>query len=143
MSERVIEFGPGAEDNSLARTLSDLLRGNIEDHPQKRRVFDRLRGRIALIATDTRVAVTLHFANAGLTVHTGIVGIPDLSIRADSDWITRMSRMELLPRIGLPDPRGENTRAVFGASSKGAIKMHGALTNLPVVLRFTRLMSVT
>jgi len=143
MGEPVIEFGPGAEDNSLALRLSDLLRQNIEDHPEKRRDFDRLRGRIAMIATDARVAVTLHFANAGLTVHTGIVGIPDLSIRADSDWITRMSLMELLPRIGLPDPRGKNTRAVFEASGAGAIKMHGALTNLPVVIRLTRLMSIT
>ncbi len=138
----MIEFGPGAEENDFAIMLLELLRQNIDDHPMKRRDFDRMRGRIAMIDEGARVAVTLHFGKRGLTVHTGIVGIPDLSIRADSDWITRMSRMELLPRVGLPDPRGENTRAIFGASSNGAIKMHGALINLPMVLRLTRLISV-
>lgn len=143
MAKPVIELGPGADDNGFALMLSELLRQNLEDHPNKRRDFDRLRGRIAMVVEDARVAVTLHFADRGLTVHTGIAGIPDLTIRADSDWITRMSLMELLPYVGLPDPRGENTRAVFDASSQGAIKMHGALINLPVVLRLTRLMSIT
>jgi len=137
-----IELAEGADDNGFALMVSELIRQNIEDDSTKRRDFERLRGRIAMIVEDARVAVTLHFGLSRLVVHDGIVGIPDLTIRADSDWITRMSLMELLPRLGVPDPRGENTRAVFEASSSGAIKMYGALTNLPVVMRLTRVMSV-
>ncbi len=137
-----IELAEGADENGFALMVSELIRQNIADHPDKRRDFDRLRGRIAMVVSDARVAITLHFSWRGLVVYDGIVGIPDLTIRAESDWITRMSLMEIVPRLGLPDPRGENTRAVFEASSSGAIQMFGALVNLPVVLRLTRVMSV-
>jgi hypothetical protein len=137
-----VELAEGADDNGFALMVSELIRQNVEDHPAKRRDFDRLRGRVALVVSDARVAVTLEFARGGLVVHDGIVGIPDLTIRADSDWITQMSLMEMMPRLGLPDPRGENTRKVFEASSAGEIKMVGALVNLPLVLRLTRVMSV-
>jgi hypothetical protein len=137
-----IELAEGADENGFALMVSELIRQNIADHPEKRRDFERLRGRVAMVVSDAQVAVTLHFRREGLVVHDGIVGIPDLTIRAESEWITKMSLMELLPRLGLPDPRGENTRAVFGASGSGAIKMFGALANLPVVLRLTRVMSV-
>lgn len=138
----VIELGPGAEDNGFALMLSELIRQNLDDHPHKRRDFLKLSGRVAIVVEDAGVAVTLRFDAGRLTVHDGIVGIPDVTIRADSDEVTQMSLMELLPRVGLPDPRGEATRQILRASREGRIRMYGALPNLPLLLRLTRVMSV-
>lgn len=142
MGRPVIELAPGADDNGFALMLADLLRQNMEDHPEKRADFERLLGRVAIVVEDAEVAVTLGFEAGRLRVFDGIVGIPDLTIRASSEEVTKMSLMELLPRFGLPDPRGENTRAILQASREGKIRMYGALMNLPLVLRLTRLMSV-
>jgi len=138
-----IELGPGADENGFALMLSELIRQNLEDHPEKLRDFRRLAGRVALVVEDAEVAVTLRFDGGRLTVHDGIVGIPDVTIRASSDDVTRMSLMELLPLVRLPDPRGAVTRHILRASREGRIRMYGALANLPTVIRLTRIMSVT
>lgn len=139
----VVELGPGADDNGFALMLAELIRQNLDDHPHKQRDFFKLSGRVAIVVEDAGVAVTLRFDAGRLTVHDGIVGIPDLTIRADSDDVTQMSLMELLPRVGLPDPRGSATKHVLRASREGRIRMYGALPNLPMVLRLTRIMSVS
>jgi hypothetical protein len=137
-----IELGPGAEENGFALMMSELLRQNLDDHPHKRRDFRRLRGRVAIVVEDAEVSVTMVFDSGHLVVHDGIVGIPDLTIRADSDDVMQMSLMELTSRFALPDPRREVTRKVLGASRAGRIRMYGALANIPLVLRLTRVMSV-
>ena len=142
MTAPVIELGVGAEDNGFALMMSDLLRQNLEDHPHKRRDFDRLVGRIAIVVEDADVSVTMLFEGGRLEVQDGIVGIPDLTIRAPSDEVMQMSLMELTSRFALPNLRGEVTRGVMRASREGRIRMYGALMNLPMVLRLTRVMSV-
>lgn len=137
-----IELGPGAGENGFAVMLSELLRQNLADHPEKMRDFDRLLGRVAIVVEDARVSVTLHFQSGRLMVHGGIVGIPDVTIRANSDDVMQMSLVELVPRLGLPDLRKENARAMIRAQREGRVKMYGALVNLPLVLRLTRVMSV-
>jgi len=140
--EPVVDLGPGAEEHGFALMLSDLIRQNLEDHPGKKRDFARLAGRVAIVVEDAGVSVTLRFDAGRLTVHDGIVGIPDVTIRAEADDVTAMSLMELTPRLALPDPRGESTRRILDAQRKGRIRMYGALANLPLVVRLTRVMSV-
>ena len=77
-----------------------------------------------------------------LTADDGIVGIPDITVRADSEDILNLSLMELTPRMRVPDPRGETNRKVLRATREGRIHTYGALTNLPLALRLTRVMSV-
>lgn len=139
----IIELGPGAEDNGFALMLKDLIGQNLADHPEKVRDFERLAARIALVVEDAGVSVTLRFEAGRLTLHDGIVGIPDLTIRATTDDITQMSLMELLPRVRLPDPRGAVTKQVLKASREGRIRMYGALANIPSVIRLTRILSIT
>jgi len=122
--------------------LSELLAQNLADHPEKRRDFDRLTGRIALVVDDIDVSITLCFEAGRLTVHGGIYGMPDVTITASSDDIMKMSLMELVPKVGLPDPRGQFTREIFSASQGGKIHMHGALLHMPLMLRLTRVMSI-
>ncbi|MCA9581247.1 MAG: SCP2 sterol-binding domain-containing protein [Myxococcales bacterium] len=141
-----VRIADGSEDNGFAGMLAELIRQNAEDNPKKGKTLGRIRGRVAIVVEDIKVSVTLLFDESGLTVHDGIVGIPDVTIRADSDDVTKMSLMEMAPAPfpfrGIPDPRGSTTREIFGASRTGRIRMYGALMNLPLVGRLTRVMSV-
>ena len=111
-----IKFAPGAEDNGLATMVAGLIEQNLADRPDKRADFERLAGRVAIVAEDAGVALTLEFARGTLTVHDGVAGVPDVSVRANSDDVINLSLVELLPRFGLPDPRGP------GSGSRGDLR---------------------
>ncbi len=140
--EPAIHLAPGASENGLALMLSGLVRQNLIDHPSKKKTFFRMSGRIAIHALDIGVSLTLVFDHGRLIVHDGIVGVPDVLVRAPSEEITYLSLVELEPRFGLPDPRGENTRHVIRASKEGLIEVRGILSNLLTMLRLTKVMSV-
>jgi hypothetical protein len=140
--ESRIELAPGAEENGLAAMLSALILQNLKDKPAKRADFAKLRGRVAIVAEDAGVSLTLVFEGNMLTVHDGIVGVPDVTVRANSDDIVQLSLVELTPRFGLPDPRGAALRQVMQKSKRGEIRVFGALLHWPLVMRLTRLMSI-
>lgn len=140
--EPSIQLGPDTSDAGLAGMLASLVRQNLDDHPSKKDVFSRMVGRVAIVASDADVSVTLRFEAGRLVVSEGIVGIPDLTIRAPTEAITKMSMLELRGRFGLPDPRGETTRDIARASARGDIEVHGLLANVPLMLRLARVLSV-
>lgn len=143
-----IELAPGAEDNGLASMLADLVRQNLEAKPHKVPDFEALHGTVAIVAEDADVCLTLRFERGRLTIHDGIVGIPDLAIRGSSDMIMAMSNMPLTRPLGLPipDPRDKDqlavSQSVMTAMRSGELQMHGALLHPGLVMRLTRVMSV-
>lgn len=150
MTTPVVELAPGAHDNGLASMLAELVVANLLDNPAKAHDFTRLGGRVAIIAEDAGVSLTLHFQHGKLVVHDGIAGLPDVTIVAPSDEVMKLSLVELREvRLGrdrtlaLPDPRGENARAIQKAVLERRVRIHGLLSNLPLLLRLTRVMSVS
>jgi hypothetical protein len=143
-----ITLAPGAENNGLASMLADLLRQNLADKPHKIADFDALRGTVAIVADDADVCLTLQFERGKLTIHDGIVGVPDVAIRATSDLILAMSNMPLSKPFGLPipDPRDKDavavSRSVMDAMKSGDLKMYGALFHPGLVVKLTRVMSI-
>lgn len=137
-----IEFEANAQDNGLAQMVAGLILQNLQEHPSKREDFARLRGRIAIVAEDAEVAMTLDFTGNMLTVHNGIAGIPDVTVRAGSDDIVQMSLLELIPRLGLPNLLAQNARAIVQKTQNGQVRVYGALLHMPMLLRLTRLLSV-
>ncbi len=140
--EPAIHLGSRAERNGFAVMVAQLIRQNLDERPAKKATLLRMRGRVALVVEDLDLSVSLHFDSGRLTVHDGIVGIPDLTVRADSEWHTKMSLMELEPRFGLPDPRGAVTKEIVEASRRGAVKTYGMLGSFALMLRLTKIMSV-
>lgn len=136
-----IELAPGAGDNGLAIMMATLMSQNLEDHPDRRPAFDRLVGRIAIVAEDAGVALTMELSGGRVIVHDGIVGIPDLTIRGESEIIADMSRMES-NRFGLPDPRGEVNRAMFAALREKRLRIYGLPAALPLLARFGKVLAV-
>lgn len=137
-----IELAPGAENNGLASMVSSLILQNLLDKPQKRADFASMRGRVAIIAEDAGVAMTLEFSGNMLTVHDGIVGVPDMTVRAQSEDIIQMSLVELTSWLALPNPRGPVMKEISRKSDSGAIRVFGALSHPGLALRLTRLLSV-
>ena len=136
-------LAPSAAEHPMAGMLAQLIRANLDERPAKKAMLARMAGRVALVFEDLDQCVTLRFGRGRVTVDAGIVGIPDVTVRAESELVLALSRMELEPRSGLPDPRGEVTREVIDATRAGRLQVHGLLPSLPLVARLTRLLSVT
>jgi hypothetical protein len=144
-----VRLAPGAEENGLAVMLADLVRQNLEAKPHKNDDFVALGGSVSIVADDADVALTLCFERGGkLTIHDGIVGIPDVTIRGPSDTILALSNMPLATRLGLPIPRlgdreaARAVRTVVGAMREGKLHVYGMAFHLALVMRLTRVMSV-
>jgi hypothetical protein len=144
-----IQLAPGAEDNGLATMLAELVRQNLDAKPHKKGDFEALGGCVSIVADDADVALTMRFERGGkLTIHDGVVGIPDVTIRGPSDAIMALSNMPLATPLGLPIPsRGDHeaarsVRTVLGAMRQGKLHVYGAAFHLPLVMKLTRVMSV-
>lgn len=137
-----VELAPGS-GGAMTAIMAQLLRDNLADRVEKRRDCAAIRGRVAIIAEDIDSSVTLHFEAGRVTVHDGIVGIPDLSVRGPSDLILELSRLQLQSYLRLPDPFSATAKSLFEAMRSGRLKVHGAWSHLPTALRLTRLLSVS
>jgi hypothetical protein len=144
-----IVLAPEARENGLATMLARLVRENLEANPHKQVDFAALRGRVAIVAEDADVALTLHFERGGrLTVDDGIVGIPDVTIRGPAEVIMALSNLPLTTRLGLPipDPRDRGAVQAAGMVARamvaGELRVYGMAFHLPLVMRLTRVMTV-
>lgn len=135
-----VELDAGAEDNGLAGMLSTLMRQNLEDHPERRATFEKMRGSIAIFAEDAEVAVTIACDGATARFLDGVVGIPDVTIRGGFEQIGDLSRMESVGSV--PDPRGPVNRSMWKALRQGALRIHGLPRGLPMLLAFSDVMAV-
>jgi hypothetical protein len=143
MSEPVIEFFPGAEELAFAAIIVDLLRTNLADHPRKRRDFAAMRGRVALVAEDVDLAITLWFRRGRLSVHRGLHGIPDLVVRGSSGSLIDLSRLPPHPRFGfLPDLGSDVAKALGAALRERKLRIYGLLERPGLGLRFARVLSI-
>lgn len=101
MTQPSIIVDETAQENGLAVMLAQLLEQNMEEHPEKKKLFSWLRGSVAISAPDAEVDLTMFFNRGSCVVFDGIVGKPDLHVRASSDDILGLSNIPL--KFGLPD----------------------------------------
>ncbi len=143
-----ITLAKGADENGLAVMLADLLRQNLESKPHKVRDMQAMSGRIAILAEDAEVAMTLRFDHGDLVLYDGVVGVPDVVVRASSDVILALSNVPLTRKFGLPVPAFRDReglkvmRDVFAAMRKGTMKVDGGALHASLMLHLTRIMSV-
>jgi hypothetical protein len=146
MAETSVLLAPGAEDNGLCGMLADLVRQNLESKPHKRRDFDQIHGSVGIVAEDAEVALTLRFDGGKLTLHDGIVGVPDVTIRGPADSIVALSNVPLTRGLPIARRRDAEGKAVVDGMMRsmrdGSLQIHGALLHLPMMMRLTRVMSV-
>jgi hypothetical protein len=141
----LVDLAPGTEGNPLAERLADLVRQNLAD-PGLRGEFERLRGSVAVVADDTGAALTLRFDFGRLTIHDGLVGVPDVTIRGDTDQVESLT---LLPFTAWrwPVPRLDEAggrlavREVLGALRAKKLKIYGLVMHFGLVLKVLRVLS--
>lgn len=138
-----IELAPDAADHAFAQMLATLVRQNLDDTPRKAERATTLAGEVAIVVTDLDLAVTIRFDHGRIVFHGGLVGRPDVTVRAGSDWVAKLSLVERLPGpVYLPDPRGPVAREVREAERRGEVVTQAPLSATGLALGLSELLSV-
>ena len=144
--EPIIDLAPGAEENSLAVRLGELIRANLAVKPHKIKDFRALRGGILMVPQDTGQALTMRFDLGRLTLHEGAIGIPAVTFCGDESVLLRLADVPLTRLFKLPlalDRKGRDSlRRMVEPFSRGELKIYGLLSHPRLVLRFLRILSI-
>jgi hypothetical protein len=137
---------PGAEDNPLANWLIGRIEASLAEREDAQRDFYALRAAIAVVAPDKRHQVTLRFDHGYLTVHDGMMGIPDVTLCADEQVLKALADIPLTRFGRLPLPPLRPSRAAVWRKSfldllSGELKIYGLFTQGKMVLRLLRLLA--
>jgi hypothetical protein len=142
--ELVVDLAPGAEHDRLARWFADAARAAAASEPS-RREFSRLRGSVGVVADDTGTALTLRFDFGRLTIHEGLVGVPTVTLRGNTEDLERLLTLPLSRRraLGLLSDRQERREllALLSALGRRRLKIYGLGLHAPLVLRILRVLS--
>jgi hypothetical protein len=130
---------PDPEPNGLATMMGGLIEANLTAHPERSALLQK-RATYAIQAPDVDVAVSIRLYRGTVTIRNGIIGRPDVLIRANSDDLVGMSAVPL--RFGLPDLRTKEGRDLSRKLLKGRLKVQGLLRHPGTLSRFNKLMSV-
>jgi hypothetical protein len=129
-----------AAEVPFAGILADLLTANLTQRPEKRAVFECMRGAVAIELVDIETAVTLVFAAGKLRIEEGIVGRPEIVIRTASDRVMDLNALRIVG--GLPWYFDEAGRRVLGHLVSGRLKIMGLFTHPILLTQLTKIMSV-
>ncbi len=148
MPHVAVEFDASAAENGFAQMLGTLLTQNFEQKPQKRSIAAKMRGRVAIVADDAGVAVTLVFEGNRVVVFGGIAGYPDVTVRGETDAVLATSNVPLHTRFALPmpDPRNaeekQNFATFIDVQRRGVVHTHGFFTHLRLSIGLMQVLSV-
>ncbi|MCE5263718.1 MAG: hypothetical protein LLG97_09320 [Deltaproteobacteria bacterium] len=129
-----------ATELPFAGILADLLTANLTQRPEKRAVFERMRGSVGIELQDIEAAVTLAFAAGKLRITEGIDGSPEIVIRTTSDRVMDLNALRIVG--GLPWYFDEAGRRVLAHLFAGRLKISGMFAHLVLLTRLTKIMSV-
>jgi hypothetical protein len=130
---------PDPVPNGLAGMMGGLIEANLTAHPERVSLL-RKRATYAIVAPDVNVAVSIRLYQGTVTVRNGVVGRPNVVIRANSDDLMSLSAVPL--RFGLPDVKTKEGREVNRKLLKGQLKVKGMLRHPGKLARLNKLMSV-
>ena len=128
-----------AEPNGLADLVGRLIGGNLQEHPDRRRLLSR--SVVELSASDADTYATLNLTGDGVVVSNGRSnGRAHLRVRADAYDLVEFAGAPL--RLGLPDVFDAGGRAALGRVVRGHVRVSGMLRHPVRLSRFNRLLSV-
>ena len=136
-----IDLAPGAELNPLARWAHEQLRSSLANATEaKRRELRLLRAAVVFVAVDERTSTTLRFDHGDVTIHDGIVGIPDLTFCGDLRLIEAVVHLRMGRFSRLPLLRDRAVRQLLADVVSGELKVYGLLSNPRTVVRVLRIL---
>jgi hypothetical protein len=125
--------------NALAAMIGGLLDANLSAHPERSALLAR-RATVAILATDVDVGATIRLGEGRAIVRNGVIGDPDVVVRAESGALMGMSSVPT--RFGLPDVSKPEARAMLRRVATGKLRVKGVVTRGSTLNRFSKLMSV-
>jgi hypothetical protein len=140
MEKPGIVLDDGAKDVGLAVMLSDLIRQNLEQKPQKVSSFEALDSNVVMVARDIDITLTLSFKRGKLKIYDGVVGNADLKIIADHDAILELSLINIC--MGLPNYLDKTGRTILKKILLGNLKIEGMLKHPLQLICLTKIFSV-
>lgn len=154
-----MSLAPGTERNALAARFADAIRGSVGGSARKRQQFEQLRGSVYVVMNDPTPgsgggpiagrmsvapgwggALTMRFDLGQLTIHDGLVGVPDVTLRGDPSVIEGLTEM-------LPAPSGRgpgvlsSVRALRWIVKDGKLKVYGLRRHPRMTLGVLRVLS--
>jgi hypothetical protein len=130
---------PDPVPNGLSTMMGGLIEANLTAHPERAALIQK-RATYAIVAPDVDVAVSIRLYRGTVTVRNGVVGRPNVVIRANSDDLMSLSAVPL--RFGLPDLKTKEGRDVNRKLLKGQLQVKGMLRHPGKLARLNKLMSV-
>jgi hypothetical protein len=140
MEKPVIIVDDGAKDVGLAVMLSDLIRQNLEQKPEKIDDFNSLDAKVLIEARDVQVIVGLEFKQGKLTVSKGSFIKPDLHIITDSATVLDLCLVKI--KFGLPYFFDANGFKVLKKILARQLIIKGLLSHFAVLVKLTKVFSV-
>jgi hypothetical protein len=138
-----VTLDAAAESDAFAIVISELIRQNLADHPEKRKELAKMRGRVALVAEDAGTTITLRFHDGQLTVHSGLYGVPDLVVRGPGESLIDLSRVPNHPRFTfLPDFRSPVARSLALALRERKLRIRGLAGHVRLFVRLGHVLSI-
>jgi hypothetical protein len=137
MTARVVYLDP--DPSGLATMLGGLIEANLAAHPERERVLRR-RAAYAVVARDVDVAVSIRLQPGIVMVRDGVIGRPQIVVRADSETLAGLSSVPL--RFGLPDATTKEGRAITRKLLGGELEVRGVLRHPGKLAALNRLLAV-
>lgn len=95
MEDINIEIHKDALEIGFANLIASLLRENLQNNEEKRRVFEKLKGEVLIIAKDADVSILLSFQRGKLTIYNGDSKQANFVIKSNSEKIIGLSNIKL------------------------------------------------
>lgn len=142
-----IALAPGTEDNDVAHWVAERIGETLRERTESRRDFAAMRAAVAMVASDRRDAVTLRFDHGYLTIHDGMLGVPDLTLCGDFAALVGLadiplSRAGRLPLPPLSAARRSAWRTTALELVSGELKVYGMFSHPRLLVRLLRLLSM-
>ena len=135
-----IKMAPGAEEAGIAAMLTEMIKTNLKNRPERVKDFNKLKGTIWITAEDADVDMTMVFDRGSLTVHVGKVGKPMLAISTDSSTLMDLANINI--KFGMPNYFDETGRMVIKKLMKKELKIKGMFVHTTALTHLTKIMSV-
>ncbi len=135
-----IKMAPGAEDAGMASMLAEMIKTNLKNKPERLKDFNKLKGTIWITAEDADTDMTMDFGRGSLTVSSGKIGKPILSISTDSSTLMDLANINI--KFGMPYYFDETGRMVIKKLLKKELKIKGMFTHTMALTHMTKIMSV-
>ncbi len=135
-----IQIAPDAEAVALASMVADVVESNLERHPERIKIFNRINGDIGIEATDADVGTTMRFSGGKCVFHEGLSDKCKLRIGSDTDTLMEVTNLNI--KFAIPWLFDETGMSIVRKLLKGQLKVGGIFFHPLMLIQLLIVLSV-